>query len=49
MKIGDKVWFSNALYKIIHIYDDGAVKLRRKNKIVYRVDTKHITLLKNQT
>lgn len=49
MKIGDKVWFSNELYKIIHIYDDGAVKLRRKNEIVYRVDVKYITLLKNQT
>ena len=49
MKIGDKVLFSNEVYKIIHIYDDGAVKLRRKNEIVYRVDVKYITLLKNQT
>ena len=47
MQIGDKVWYNNEPYKILYIYDDGKLKLQGKlNDIIYRVDTKYITLSK---
>lgn len=53
MQIGDKVWYHNEPYKILYIYDDGKLKLQsvrgKLNSIIYRVDTKYITLSKTQT
>lgn len=42
-KINDKVYMNEQLYKIIHIYDDGSLKLKsvrgKTNEIVFRVPT----------
>lgn len=45
-KINDKVYMNEQLYKIIHIYDDGSLKLRsvkgKSNEIIFRVPTKFV-------
>ena len=45
-KINDKVYMNEQLYKIIHIYDDGSLKLKsikgKINETVFRVPIKFV-------
>ena len=42
-EVGDRVYMNEQLYKIIHIYDDGSLKLKsvrgKINEIVFKVPT----------
>lgn len=46
-KIDDKVYMNEHLYKIIHIYDDGSLKLKsirgKTNSTVFRVPIEFVT------
>ena len=43
-KINDKVYMNEQLYKVIHIYDDGSLKLKsirgKTDEIIFKVPTK---------
>lgn len=45
-KVNDRVYMNEQLYKVIHIYDDGSLKLKsvrgKTNSIVFRVPTKFV-------
>lgn len=46
-EINDKVYMNEQLYKIVHIYDDGSLKLKsvkgKTNETIFRVPTKLVT------
>ena len=46
-EINDKVYMNKQLYKIVHIYDDGSLKLKsikgQTNKTIFRVPTEFVT------
>ena len=43
-KINDRVYMNEQLYKVIHIYDDGSLKLKsvkgKTNEIIFKVPIK---------
>ena len=45
-EISDKVYMNEQLYKVIHIYDDGSLKLKgirgKTNETIFRVPTKFV-------
>ena len=45
-KINDRVYMNEQLYKVIHIYDDGSLKLKsvrgKTNETMFRVPTKFV-------
>lgn len=45
-EINDKVYMNEQLYKVIHIYDDGSLKLKnvkgKTNEIIFRVPTEFV-------
>lgn len=45
-EINDKVYMNEQLYKIVHIYDDGSLKLKsikgKTNETIFRAPTKFI-------
>lgn len=45
-EINDKVYMNEQLYKVIHIYDDGTLKLKsirgKTNETIFRVSTKFV-------
>jgi hypothetical protein len=46
-EINDKVYMNKQLYKIVHIYDDGSLKLKsikgKTNEIIFRVPVDFVT------
>lgn len=46
-KINDKVYMNKQLYKIVHIYDDGSLKLKnikgKANETIFRVPIDFVT------
>lgn len=46
-EINDKVYMNEKLYKVIHIYDDGSLKLKgirgKTNETVFRVPIDFVT------
>lgn len=46
-KINDKVYMNEQLYKIVHIYDDGSLKLKsvrgKTNETIFRVPVDFVT------
>lgn len=46
-EVNDRVYMNERLYKIIHIYDDGSLKLKsvrgKTSETVFRVPTKFVT------
>ena len=46
-EINDKVYMNKQLYKIVHIYDDGSLKLKsvkgKTNETIFRVPTEFVT------
>lgn len=43
-EINDKVYMNEQLYKVVHIYDDGSLKLKsvkgKTNEIIFKVPIK---------
>lgn len=46
-EVNDRVYMNEQLYKIIHIYDDGSLKLKsirgKTNETIFRVPTEFVT------
>mgnify|MGYP003302760201 CR=1 FL=1 len=42
-KIGDRVYMNEQLYKVVHVYSDGSLKLKsvrgKTNETIFRVPT----------
>ena len=45
-EINDEVYMNERLYKVVHIYDDGSLKLKsvrgKTNETIFRVSTKFV-------
>ena len=46
-KINDRVYMNEQLYKIVHIYDDGSLKLKsvrgKTNETIFKVSVDFVT------